>query len=214
MRWRLVSGWAKPLGVLGVLALASACAQRAVPSPESAAERYASAARSGDADAIYAMMTKSARQSLTRDQVHEIVERERNELRHQGEQLTLPGSQTKATATLRYADGETTTLDYKDDRFWVTSAGTLPAAATTPEQALAQLRRSLARRSYQALMQVLTPQARAAVERDLRSLVEGLEHAETLAVDVQSDVATVDVPGGHHVRLKREAGTWRVDDFD
>ncbi len=63
-------------------------------------------------------------------------------------------------------------------------------------------------------MRVLTPATRAAVERDLRSLVEGLERSETLPIQVAGDAASVDVPGGHHVRLRRDGGLWRVDDFD
>jgi hypothetical protein len=63
-------------------------------------------------------------------------------------------------------------------------------------------------------MRVLSPSTRAAIENDLRSLVLGLERPETLEVRTTGDVATVLVPGGHHVRLRREAGVWRVDDFD
>jgi hypothetical protein len=63
-------------------------------------------------------------------------------------------------------------------------------------------------------MRVLSPATRAAVEADLRSLVSGLEKPETLQVQTNGDSATVQVPGGHRVRLKREGGIWRVDDFD
>jgi hypothetical protein len=63
-------------------------------------------------------------------------------------------------------------------------------------------------------MRVVSPATRAAIEADLRSLVTGLEKPETLPVQVLGDSAQVTVPGGHHVRLKREGGIWRVDDFD
>jgi hypothetical protein len=58
------------------------------------------------------------------------------------------------------------------------------------------------------------PATRAMIEQDLRALVEGLEKSETLQVQTNGDVANVTVPGGHHVKLKREAGIWRVDNFD
>src|SRR5690606_15063917 len=105
-------------------------------------------------------------------------------------------------------------LELRDGRFWVTAAGALPGGSRTPEQALEQLRRVLARRSYAGLMRVLTPSTRAAIEQDLRSLVEGLERPDTLEVEVSGDAATVEVPGGHSVKLKREGGVWRVEDFD
>jgi hypothetical protein len=72
----------------------------------------------------------------------------------------------------------------------------------------------LARRSYAGLMRVLSPATRAAIEQDLRALVTGLEKPDTLPVQAAGDSATVSVPGGHHVRLKREGGVWRIDDFD
>ena len=90
---------------------------------------------------------------------------------------------------------------------------TLPAGARTPEQALEQLRRVLARRSFAGLMRVLSPATRSAIEGDLRSLVTGLEHPEGLEVSIVGDSATVQVPGGHEVKLRREAGVWHVEDF-
>ena len=54
----------------------------------------------------------------------------------------------------------------------------------------------------------------SAIEGDLRSLVVGLEHPEGLEVNVAGDAATVQIPGGHEVKLKREAGVWHVEDFD
>jgi hypothetical protein len=48
----------------------------------------------------------------------------------------------------------------------------------------------------------------------LRALVTGLERPDTLQVQTNGDAASVNVPGGHHVRLKREGGIWRVQDFD
>ena len=52
------------------------------------------------------------------------------------------------------------------------------------------------------------------MENDLRSLVDGLNEPETLEVKVTGDGALVPVPGGHQVKLKRDSGVWRVDDFD
>ena len=72
----------------------------------------------------------------------------------------------------------------------------------------------LARRSYAGLMRVLSPATRAAVESDLRALVDGLSEPGTLPVQANGDAAVVKVPGGHQVKLKREGGVWRVEDFD
>jgi hypothetical protein len=190
------------------------CTGRAVPDPRSAADDYAAAASKGDADAIYEMMTTSAQKSRSRDDVRRLVKEQRGELADQAKLVTARDARVEATARLRYEDGEEAQLELRDGRFWITSSGALPGGSRTPEQALDQLRRVLARRSYAGLMRVLSPSTRAAIEQDLRSLVSGLERPETLHVQVSGDAAVVTVPGGHTVKLKRDGGVWRVDDFD
>jgi hypothetical protein len=199
--------------ILFVLA-AAGCAPSEVPDPKSAANEYATAAARGDADAIYGMMTASAQKERTKDDVRKIVASEKEELAEQAQAIRSKEARVEATARLSFEDGEEAALELKDGRFLVTSAGALPGGARTPEQALDQLRRVVARRSYAGLMRVLSPATRAAIEQDLRSLVEGLEKPDTLQVTVTGDNATVNVPGGHHVRLKRDGGVWRVEDFD
>ena len=190
------------------------CLGRSVPDPRDAAADYARAASRGDGDALYGMMTTSAQHARSRADVKKLVAEERGELAEQAKTLGAKDTRVEATARLRYEDGEEAHLELRDGRFWVTAAGALPGGSRTPEQALEQLRRVLARRSYAGLMRVLTPQTRAAIEQDLRSLVVGLERPDTLHVDVTGDGAVVTVPGGHSVKLKREGGVWRVDDFD
>ena len=200
--------------VLASISLLAGCAGHAVPDPKSAADEYASAAARGDADAIYEMMTMSAQKSRSRDDVRRLVKEQRGELSEQAKLVTARDARVEATARLRYEDGEEAQLELRDGRFWITSSGALPGGSRTPEQALDQLRRVLARRSYAGLMRVLTPTTRAAIEQDLRSLVTGLERPETLHVQVTGDAAVVTVQGGHTVKLKRDGGVWRVDDFD
>jgi hypothetical protein len=208
-----------PKGPSAVLTLALACGAvgclgGAVPDPQSAADAYAKAAASGDADALYEMLTEDGRKARSRDEVRKMVADQRAELADQAKALTAPDARVRSQAQLRFEDGEEASLELRGGRFWVTSAGALPGGARTPEEALDQLRRVAARRSYAGLLRVLTPRTRAAIEEDLRSLVEGLERPDTLGVQVKGDTAAVDVPGGHHVRLRREGGIWRVEDFD
>ena len=196
------------------LLLLTACGSGSIPDPKDAARDYAVLAQRGDANRIYDMMTSEAQKARTRDDVKKIVDTERQELTDQAKAVTAPGTRVQATARLRFDDGEETALELRGGRFWVTAAGALPGGGHTPEAALDQLRRVIARRSYAGLLRVMTPRTRAMVEQDLRSLVEGLENPDTLSVHVTGDSASVVVPGGHHVRLKREGGVWRIDDFD
>jgi hypothetical protein len=190
------------------------CAGGGVPDPHDAAKAYADAAARGDADALYAMLSDGGRRSLTRDEVARIVGEEKAELSAQGKALASREAVVKSEARVRYADGEEAALTVEDDGYRISAADALPAAARTPVQVLGELRRVLARRSYAGLLRVLSPATRAAIETDLRTLVEGLESPEGLDVQVTGENATVVIPGGHEVRLRREGGVWRVEDFD
>src|SRR5581483_8303244 len=111
------------------------------------------------------------------------------ELAEEGRSLAAKDVRSEATARLRFADGEEAALDLRSGRFYVTSAGALPGGARTPEEALDQLRRVLARRSYAGLLRLLSPATRAAIENDVRALVDGLSEPAALPVQVTGDAA-------------------------
>ena len=201
------------LVALGLPALG--CGAARLPDPRGAVSDYAAAAARGDADAIYEMMSEKGRRALSRDEVRRLVADEKGELSDQSKAVTSAGVVVRSRARVRFGDGEDATLVVDEQgEFRIATADALPAGARTPEQALEQLRRVLARRSYAGLMRVLSPATRSAIESDLRSLVIGLEHPEGLEVNVAGEAATVQIPGGHEVKLRREAGVWHVEDFD
>jgi hypothetical protein len=200
---------------IALLALGvSACASGSVPDPRAAAQAYAEAAAKGDTDRLYAMLSAKSKASRSKEDTMKMLADERGELASQGQELAGRDVRVEATARLRYADGEEAALELRSGHYWVTASGALPGGGRTPEEALEELRRVLARRSYAGLMRLLSPATRAAVENDLRSLVEGLSEPDTLPVKVNGETAVVGVPGGHQVKLKRDGGVWRVDDFD
>ena len=190
------------------------CTRAPMPDPKDAVLAYEAAAKKGDAKAIYAMLSERSRRSLKVGDVERLVSDERAELAAQAQAVADPNAVVRASARVRYADGEDATLDVEEGGFRVSSADGLPAAARTPAEALEQLRRALARRSYAGLMRVLSPSTRSAVESDLRSLVDGLAHPDGLDVQVSGDVASVHIQGGHLVKLRRDGGAWKVEDFD
>lgn len=204
---RLLLSLAALISSLGV-----GCARPVVPDPSATIAAYRDAAQRGDAAAMHELLTDRGKASLGREGVARVMGDGKAELSQQAQQLDA--RKIEAKARVRFGDGEEATLVVEEGTFKVTSADALPAAAKTPTQALSQLRKVLARRSYAGLMRVLSRDTRAAVERDLRSLVEGLERPDSLEVKVQGDTATVQVPGGHIVKLRREGSTWSVDDFD
>jgi len=184
-----------------------------MPDPKDAVRAYQAAAERGDAQAIYGMLSQRSQSSMRAADVARIVADERGELAAQAKGLGDPASVVRANARVRYPDGEDATLTLEDGNFRVSTAFGLPSARTARE-ALEELRRALARRSYAALMRVLSPSTRSAIESDLRSLVDGLSHPEGLDVQEAGDAASVQIPGGHFVKLRREGGVWRIEDFD
>lgn len=198
-----------------VLTLSSlGCAGPSVPDPRDAVQQYAEAVARGDGAAVHAMLTEQSARAHGAQGTRRLVEDAREELRRQAQALSRGPLTVRAVAVVRYDDGEEALLELRNGRFTLSSADALPAAAGTPTQALAQLRRVLARRSYAGLVRVLSSESRSAMESDVGSLVTGLEHPETLDVKTDGDTAVVEVPGGHRVRLKREGGVWKVEDFD
>jgi len=203
------------LAALALLAgLDAGCAQARLPDPRLAAQRYAEAARAGDPERIYALLSSEAQRDYGRQGTRRLVEQAKAELARQGTALLSPESRVQASAVIHFEDGESARFELEDGAFHLSSLGTVPSQPRSPSEALGDFRRALARRSYPALLGVLSAETRQALERDLKSLVEGLENPETLDVKVSGDNAVVQVPGGHQVKLRREAGIWRVQDFD
>ncbi|HEY2409619.1 MAG TPA: hypothetical protein VGI10_26625 [Polyangiaceae bacterium] len=194
--------------------LFGSCAPAALPDPRGVAREYADAARRGDSRRIYALLSKQARRDYGEAGVQRMVLDAHGELASQGQALTRGPLALEASAEIRFEDGEVARFELEDGTFRLSSMGALPSLPHTPAEALADLRRALARRSYPALVGVLSTEMRSALESDLDSLVEGLEDPATLEVKVNGDTAIVDVPEGHQIKLKREAGIWRVQDFN
>jgi hypothetical protein len=197
-----------------LLLLALGCASQRVPDPKVTARAYASAAERGDADAIYALLTPEGRRALGPAGTKQLVQESKSELGRTARAIRSNDARVEASAEARFSDGESATLVLENGRFYVDAASLLPARPRSPSQALSGLRRALARRSYPALMALMSSDSRGALESDVGALVNALEHPETLDIQVNGDAAEVQLPSGHCVLLKREAGVWRVLDFD
>jgi hypothetical protein len=201
--------------LLALLAMFGAlgCQRARVADPSRVVEAYADATRRGDSEAVYRLLSERSRRDLGREGTRRLVADARKELAAQATFLTRSESKPDATAVIRYADGEAAELALEDGVFRVSSAAALPASARTPSEALSGLRQALARRSYAALVRVLSEETRGALESDVSAIVRGLEDPETLEIEIEGDEGEVQLPGGHVVKLKREAGVWRIEDL-
>ncbi len=185
-----------------------------LPDPRGAAQEYAEAAKKNDARAVYALLTEDARSTYGVAGTEKLLSDSRKEIVEHAAAMAGPAATVQAVAEVRYVDGEAAVLAVEHGHYRITAAAGLPAGARTPSQALGELRGALSRRSYAALVRLLSTDTRAAMEGDLRSLVAGLERPDALSVKVHGETAEVEIPGGHKVLLKREAGVWRIHDFD
>ncbi len=194
--------------------VALGCAARPVPDPKEAVAEYRAALERGDAARLHGLLSAEARAELTQDEVRALLQESKAELAARSKALSQPSAQTRTVARVRYPDGEWATLDMEQGVFRLRSAAALPAGARTPAEALAELRRALSRRSYPALVRVLSAESRGGLEEQLSSLVLALEQPDALDIQADGDRATVNTPGGHRIELVREDGVWRVRDFE
>jgi hypothetical protein len=196
------------VGALGCTSAAS------IPDPKVAAEEYAGAAERGDADALWGMLSKRSRATMSKAEVDKIVHDAKLELVDQAKAVRAAAGGIIAVARLRFEDGSEASLTLKDGKFWVATTGML-SGGSTPEEALAGLRDTLKRRSYPALLRLLTPALRAAVEAQLKGLVEALENPSALQIPPGAgEEVEVKLSNGHKVKLRREQGTWYVENFE
>jgi hypothetical protein len=203
------SGLVVAIATLGALG----CERARVADPSAVVAAYADATRRGDSDAVYRLLSQRSRRDLGREGTRRLVTDARTELSLQASFLTRPEAKPDAVAVIHYADGEQAELALEEGVFRVSSAAAFPSSARTPSEALSGLRQALARRSYAAMVRVLSAETRGALESDVSAIVRGLEDPETLDVEIEGDEAEVELPSGHVVKLKREAGVWRVEDL-
>jgi len=190
------------------------CARPTLPDPRVTAREFAAAASRGDAAAVNGMLTERARGELGLAGTKRLLADAHTEIVSRSRAMASNAATVRAVAEVKYVDGEYAVLELEEGRFKVSAASGLPPGARTPAEALSELRAALARRSYGALLRILSSDARGAIESDMRSLVGGLDHPDSLEANVHGETAEVAIPGGHKVVLKREGGVWRVQDFD
>jgi hypothetical protein len=193
---------------------AAACSTTMLPDPRTVAREYAAAAQKNDARAVYALLTDDARATYGLAGTQRLLADARKEIADNANTMASARATVRASAEVRYVDGESAVLAVEHGHYRISAAAGLPSAARTPSQALGELRGALSRRSYSALVRLLSNETRTAVEGDVRSLVTGLERPDALPVKIHGETAEVEIPGGHKVLLKREAGVWRIHDFD
>ncbi|MBI2392371.1 MAG: hypothetical protein HYV09_22485 [Deltaproteobacteria bacterium] len=204
-----------PLGIACVGSLSAACmGAQAIPDPRAAAEAWADAADRGDAEALHGMLTKRSRATISKSDVAATVASAKAELKDQAKEIR-DAKGIVAVAILRWDDGTEASLVLENGRFRVRNAVLMPGGGTRPEEAIAGFRDALRRRSYPALLRMLTPALRAAVEAQLKGIESAIGDPEKLPIPSDAgDEVEIKLENGHKLRLKRIDKTWYIDNFE
>ena len=200
---------------LGAVAVGCAAGAAHAPGPADALARYAHALETGDAGAAYDLLDDGARARFSRERFVALMRDNAAEMREQGALMSAQAARdVPARALVRLGDDERVVLAL-GPAGWRLEGGVLDAPAlTTPEDAIAALRRALRRRDLASLLRVLSRQTRAELEADIARVAGATEDELDLEIDVQGDRATVRTTGGGRIELVREGAEWRVRDIE
>jgi hypothetical protein len=185
-----------------------------MPDPRSAAREWEEALQRDDRKAIYEMLTAASQRAYGTRGVDKLLGENRSEIVARAQAASSSAARVRATATLGYGDGQFAELVLESGRFRVFGDEALPVEAKSPAEALRQLRAALQRRSYGALLRLLTRETRWMLESEVQALVDALEEPGGLQIKVEGRRAKASLPGGHTVTLEHEDGVWTIKDFD
>jgi hypothetical protein len=207
----VLAGWA--LVALG--GCGGAVAGRGTPDPRGTLRAWAAAVRAQDAEAAYALLDADAQRGTDPARFAAFFRENRAELAAQATALEArAASAVGARARLSLVGGEVVVL-VLEDGVWRIDGGVLDAPGLrTPEDAVASLRRALARRSLPGVLRVLSRETRGDVEAEIARFLAASEDAADLETHVDGDTAEVRLGGEARVTLVREAGAWRVVDVE
>jgi hypothetical protein len=192
----------------------AACATGRIPDPRASAEAWADAADRGDAAALHGMLTKRSAATISKADVAATVASAKAELKDQAKEIR-EAKDVAAVAILRWDDGTEASLVLEKGEFRVQSAVLMPGGGSRPEETIAGFRDALHRRSYPALLRMLSPSLRAAVEAQLKGLEQGIGDPEKLPIPADAgDEIEIKLENGHKLRLKRIDKTWYIDNFE
>lgn len=206
----------RALVAMTALTLACGGGPTRVAGPEATLEAYTRALRAGDSRAAYDLLDPETREAIAYEEFEATFESNQAELREQADQVedAVKADEVASRAEVPLREGEKAILTLEDGR-WTLLGGVLDAPALqTPLDAVAALRHAIQRRSLRGLMRVLSREARAGLDDERRRFLEETADPLDLEVEIQGNEARVRLTGGRLLRLRREAGEWRVVDVE
>lgn len=206
---------ARALLVLTLTLAALGCARTVAPrapTPDATLQAYNAAIAAGDAAALHGLLDEETRLQVSEEDLAALLEQNATELQERAAQIRTERVETRAVVEL--PTGEAAVLSLEGDA-WKIDGGVLGAPAlVTPEDAIRSLRRALIRRGLRDVLSVFARSLRGEVEAEVRRFLEETADELDYETEIQGNAAIVRTSGGRIVRLTREAGEWRIVDFE
>jgi hypothetical protein len=202
----------------------------AEPPPRGPAETlsdYAKALEEGRAREAYELLSDEAKKSIPFEAFRRMVEENPEEIRDISVALSRPSGDPLVTATVTAPNGETLLLVYEGGEWHVDASAIDLYSQATPKAAVLAFARAFNNRRFDVLMRFVPDgkleglnaakleQAWAGEQREeMERLVQALEAAlPTAKFELLGDRATMAYGAGGTVELIREAGVWKIEEF-
>jgi len=226
------SGALARLGLLGaavVLTAASSagCLAASGRDPESTLHAYARALEDGRAADAYALLSDEARRGMSYEAFKKILDSSPEDAREIGRSLERPTTPAVITATVSAPSGETLELVWSDGKWKVEATAIDLYRDDTPRHTIEGYTRALERKRYDVILRYVPDAHREGLDvAKLKAAWEGPDRDEieqVLANLKQAlPAASVEETGDHAqmsygsgvMKLVREHGRWKIEDFD
>ncbi len=220
--WLLVAALASAL-----IACVSGCIGLRTDDPGGVLHAYARALEEGRADDAYRMLSDDARRGLSLDAFRRMVHDGSGDVREIGQALSRPTAPPVVTAKVTAPSGQEVDMVMEDGRWKVEATAIDLYAQDSPRHAVQGFVRALERKRYDVILRYVPDAHKEGLDAaKLKSAWEGHDKEEMEQVlaalkqslpnaAIEETGESAQMPYGAGVlRMVREHGLWKIEDFD
>jgi hypothetical protein len=207
--------------------LASGCGGGAAADPEGVLHAYAQALKEGRAEDAYRMLSEEAKRGISLDAFRRMIRESHDDVKEVGQALSRPTSPPLVTATLTTPSGQEVDLVLENGKWKVEATAIDLYAQDTPRHAVMGFVRALERKRYDMVLRYVPDSHKEGLDATkLKAAWEGHDKEEMEqvlaalkqalpAASIEETGESAQMPYGSGVmRLVREHGLWKIEDFD
>ena len=215
------------LWLLASFAACSACSPAGARDPASTLHAYAHALEEGRAADAYRLLSDEARREMSFTAFKKTLESSPDDAREIGRSLSRPTAPPVITATVTAPSGQTLDLVWNDGQWRIEASAIDLYRSDTPRHALEGFVRALEKKRYDVILRYVpdahhegldAAKLKAAWEGadkdEIEVVLAGLKQAlPSGSIEETGDHAQMPYGAGV-VKLVKEHGQWKVEDFD